>query len=113
MLTAVVRQVQSLFCSDIDEGRALRILNDDIYRRTQRNAAYLLPSLARIARNQDASGSCSDQNYRRILTADRNASRARVKAATISDSVPSLRGIASPIQPRVRRGEDFRTSGAV
>src|ERR1041385_6272911 len=50
--TAVLRHVERLLRSDIDERRTRRILNDHIHRRSRRNPTDLLPRIAGIARHQ-------------------------------------------------------------
>src|SRR5258706_7685399 len=49
MLATVVRHVERLFGSDIDERRALRILRDHVNRGGSGNTADLLPALSGVA----------------------------------------------------------------
>src|SRR6266511_3671705 len=67
MLAAILRHVKRLSGPHVDERRALRVLHDDIYRRSGGNGANLLPGFSRVVRNEDSAGSSSHQNHRRIL----------------------------------------------
>src|SRR6266581_3524589 len=54
MLAAIVRQVKGLFCSYINERRALGVLDNYVDSSVGRHATYLLPVFSSIAGNQDA-----------------------------------------------------------